>query len=88
MKADHNATASDATPALPANPFAEDSAEDTINKCASVTEFLSDAIPSIGFSGTELSDSSSHGVAWILNGVTDALRHAESTMAAARKAEQ
>lgn len=65
----------------PMSPFVTTTgAVDTVSRCSEVIDFLSDAIPALGHGGFVVDDEKSHGIAWILNGVAEALRYAESEM--------
>lgn len=58
---------------IPLNPFLDsDSALDTLNQVGQVVEFLADAIPAMAHGGV-IDGDHAHGIAWILNGVADAL---------------
>lgn len=63
---------------LPGNPFADSDPCTTIQKCSQVCAFLSDAIPGAEFGGMTMGENEANGVAWILDGVKEALNHALS----------
>lgn len=70
---------------LPANPFADSDPQMAMLRCAQVCGFLADAVPSMEHSGIEIGENESHGISWILEGVAEALRHAQSTTAESHK---
>lgn len=59
-------------PGIPPNIFVCDIPADTFNHCADAIDFLSDAIPALDHG---LSEKMVHGIAWILDGISDAIRY-------------